>query len=187
MTFTSYQSRIAYKKLPLDVQNLIMDNETTEFITNALKEIGLNEEQANLADSEILYAMYCLQGLTETIDNVAKLSGKSVNDLSKLKSKLQDQIFSKYTIERGEFIQANKAELEKNVTPTTGVTPATTNIKQNITPNLPMIEEGEVAHNVAPATSEVRSMEKEVGEEKSKIPLPDYRYDGKDPYREPLK
>ena len=53
-----------------------------------------------------------------------------------------------------------------------------------------MVKKGEVAHNVAPATSEVGSKNQEVrmGEtEKPKMPTPTVHYPGgQDPYREPL-
>ena len=95
MIFTREQKQTAYKKLSPETQSFIMDTETAELITNYLKETTLSEEQSNLADSEILYAMFGLQTLDNTINNIAKLSNKNVDDLSKLKIKLQDKIFSK--------------------------------------------------------------------------------------------
>ena len=73
-------------------------------------------------------------------------------------------------------------------------------------PNLPMIEPGEVAHDVASTTSVVGSKQYVVGktvntpipktvsineikpEKPQPVPIPDYRYPGgKDPYREPIQ
>lgn len=63
--------------------------------------------------------------------------------------------------------------------------------------NLPMVEPGEVAHDVAHAVPEVGSKKQEVSMRENtsqevktdsmKVSLPDYRYGGADPYREPLK
>lgn len=107
MSCTKEQKQSAYKKLPLEVQDLIMSGETTELVEQSLQEVGLNDEQSNLADSEILYALICLQSLDDAINNIAKLSGKNVADLSKLKSAIQDNIFNKYTIDINVFVEKN--------------------------------------------------------------------------------
>lgn len=193
MTFTQQQIKAAYKRLLPEVQDLIMSNETTELITTSLKEVGLSEEQANLADSEILYALYCLQSLGDAINNIAKLSNKNSNDLSKLKSVIQDNILSKYKINIKDFIESNK----------TSVATAQPSIEKASVPeipptNLPMVEKGEVAHEVPhveqpvitpttpippPSTTPPQPQTKL----EPKASLPDYRYPGgKDPYREPL-
>lgn len=95
MSFTLTQKKQAYKNLPAEVQYFIVSNENTELITNYLITSGLTEEQSALADSEILYTMCGLQSLSEAINNISKLSGKSVNDLSQLKSNLENSIFKK--------------------------------------------------------------------------------------------
>lgn len=171
MSYTKEQKQSAYKKLPPEIQDLVMSNETTELITNAIKEIGLSEEQANLADSEILHTLFCLQSLDDTINNIAKLNNGGANDLLKLKSTIQDNILNKYKIDIKEFIDTNKSE---SIAPTS---------VPEIPPiNLPMVERGEVAHDV-PHVEHPPEIKPE-----PKAPLPDYRYpDGKDPYREPLK
>src|SRR3990167_5834827 len=135
MFYTKEQKQSAYKKLPPEIQDLVMSNETTELVTNALKEVGLSEEQQNLADSEILYTFFCLQSLDDTINNISKISGKNTNDLSKLKSTIQDNILDKYKIDTKEFIETNKS---KPIAPTSvpEIPPA----------NLPMVEKSEVAH-----------------------------------------
>ena len=186
MAFTSQQSKAAYKKLPPEVQNLIMSSETTELISSALKGTGLDDEQANFADSEILYAMFCLQSLDDAISNIAKLSSKDVASLSKLKTNLENNIFNKYK----EF----GVKIEKPVTPT--LTPATPPT------NLPMVEKGEVVHDARlnngsvgqvphveqPVNTPVTPPAPQVKPEQPKVSVPDYRYEsGKDPYREPLK
>ncbi len=70
--------------------------------------MGLNDDQSNSADSEILYAMYCLQSLGDAINNIAKLIGKNATDLSVLRSTLEEKVFSKYSIDIKDFIEVNK-------------------------------------------------------------------------------
>jgi hypothetical protein len=91
--FTREQKRSAYKKLPVEVQDFIMSNETTELITNYLNGAGLTEEQSILADSEILFAMFGLQTLTDAINNIAKTNNKQIENFLKLKDDLEKNIF----------------------------------------------------------------------------------------------
>ncbi|MFZ2484610.1 MAG: hypothetical protein WAX80_01100 [Minisyncoccia bacterium] len=179
MTFAPQQIRESYKRLPPEIQDLIMSNETTELVAKSLREAGLNQDQENLADSEILYTMYCLQSLDEAISNITKLSGKDLNSLSKLKSVIQDNILSKYKIDIKEFIEANKLEPV-----------ATLSVPEIAPDNLPMVEKGEVAHSVPHVEQTTHDSRQTTNQEQPKVqtPLPDYRYpDSKDPYREPLK
>lgn len=105
MKFTKEQKNTAYKKLSPEVQDFIMSNETTELIASYLKDINLSEEQIDLADSEILYAMFGLQTISDAINNIAKLSNKNVNDISRLKANLENNIFRKIKMEEGETKQ----------------------------------------------------------------------------------
>lgn len=210
MINTREQRQTAYKRLPSEVQDLIMSNKTTDLITNTIKEVGLSGKQINLADSEILCSLFCLQNLDDAIKNIAEFSNKNINDLSKLKSTVQDNILSKYKIDIKEFIETNKSESEKISVPEIPLE------------NLPVLEPdfakdtlatkpGEMAHNVAHVEfdkmDKVNKLNKEeekptaqpyfaktmqdkpVEPLKKEIPIkPDYRYpDGKDPYREPFK
>jgi hypothetical protein len=165
MTHTAEQKRAAYKKLPPQIQSLVMDNETTELIANALKEAGLNEDQADLADSEILHAMYCLQSLDGAIDNIARLSRKKVGELLSLKAIIQKEILSKYKIDIEEYIALNKKgltdEKSKTVDKTSQVDNLNNKPKSTQVPEIaleihPMIEEGETVHDTPPqATSTI--------------------------------
>lgn len=86
MSYTRIRIHDAFEKLPPEEQGLIMSSDTTEVVETALEEINLDKEAVDLADSEILYAMYCLQSLDDAINNIAKMSGKSAADLSDRKS-----------------------------------------------------------------------------------------------------
>ena len=95
MKFTKDQKRIAYKKLSEQTQSFIGDSDTLDNISVFLEKNNINNEKADLADSEILYAMYGLQTLSEAIENIARISGKSVGELSNLKDNLQKDVFDK--------------------------------------------------------------------------------------------
>jgi signal recognition particle subunit SEC65 len=95
MRFTKEQKSAAYKKLHPDIQSIVMDPEVTELIEKNLLLAGLEDEQQDLGDSEILYTMYGLQTLDQAIDNISKISGRKIPDLTKLKNILDKEIFSK--------------------------------------------------------------------------------------------
>jgi hypothetical protein len=113
MTFTRQQKQQAYKKLSPEVQEFVMSNEVTELIGKYLTESGLNSEQNEVADSEILYTMFELQTLPEAISNIAKLSGKNINDLSKLKNSLEENIFTPIQIQKSAKQTLAEEPLEK--------------------------------------------------------------------------
>lgn len=190
MTFTLTQKKEAYQKLSPEVQDFVMSNETAEFITAALSEAGLSGKQADLADSEILYAMYGLQTLDTAMNKISKLSGKKIEELSEFKSKLQENIFSKYK-ELGVVQEIAPAKEE----PTVITQEAKTELSHT---NLPMIEEGEVAHDVPHVEEKVVSSKQQVVREEpmqkavqttppaQKTPPSTHYPGGVDPYREPL-
>lgn len=113
MVFTREQKKEAYKKLSPEVQDFVMSEETTGMIDDILGEAGLSEEQSIDADGDIFSSLLGLQTLSEAISNIAELSGKSVNELSELKEKLEEEIFSKITeLENSE--QKTKKEMPQN-------------------------------------------------------------------------
>lgn len=95
MRFTGEQIRAAYKKLHPDIQDLVGSMVIGDLIMQLLVGTGLSEEQANDADTEILHAMYGLQTVSDAIDEIAQLSNKSPDDLSRLKSVLEEFVFSR--------------------------------------------------------------------------------------------
>lgn len=95
MSFNLQQKKVAFEKLSPSEQTFVMDNDTTEQIAEYLKQSGLDVKQINLADSEVLNAMYGLQTLDAAIENITKVSKKSGDELTILKSKLEENIFSK--------------------------------------------------------------------------------------------
>lgn len=184
---TKEQRKNAYSNLSDEAQFFIMSNETTDLISTALQESGFSEEQADQADSEILYAMYGLQSLDDAMKNIASLSQKPVESLAPLKSKLKENIFDKLE------------EIKKTSEPR----------KESSSTNLPMVEAGEVAHEVPhvempnqEAGIKNQGVDQEASMEKAEAaptaqpteplkpeakPPANHYPGGKDPYREPIE
>lgn len=97
MPYTRTQKKEAYKQLPPEVQDFIMDNETTEKIAGLLKKAGLSEEQSDLADSEILYTLFGLQSPDTAIQNIADVCKRDISSFSELRANLDAEIFSRVT------------------------------------------------------------------------------------------
>jgi hypothetical protein len=226
-TFTPQQIREQYHKLPPEVQDFIMSNETTDMIAAILEESNLTPEQSEEADTEILYAMYGLQSQETTVNNIVKISGKTLEDLGSLKPRLEDKIF-KPIREMGGVMVAPTIMTPPQPQTTTPVPEKSNtfiitqetkkaviqelaqrveNAKQQGAPSvpkiinsgLPMVEKGEVAHNVPPLPkTEAREINKVEIKVTSSTPIdttgaqnksqPVAKYTpGKDPYREPIE
>ena len=208
MSFTPEQKNNAYRELNEGVKALIMASETTDLIANSLSEARLDEDQANLADSEILYTMYGLQTLDVAIQKIAAISNKSVNELKSLRAKLEENLFNRLNelgkVTENQENSTNDAEMSEGPVIITQETKedAMRRLSERMgtlkedsvtTPskNLPMVEDGEVAHEVPHVESTMNNEQltrnAKVEAQKSKVPVPDYRYPGgTDPYREPL-
>lgn len=168
MLYTKEQKKEAYKKLSPEIQDFIMSSETTELINKYLNEIELSDDQNELADSQILYAMIGLQSLDQAISNIATLSNRSVETLSQLKSNLQNEVF--YFIQNETKSEQNENQ-DKN-----GVgndfeqiilnQARAMQVAKEVPENLP------IGENVAETTNQNRTVH-------------DYK-DGNDPYREPI-
>ena len=181
MVFTKEQKKEAYKKLSPEVQDFVMSNETTELIENYLKEADLSEEQSTDADSEILYAMYGLQTLSGAIENIAKLSGKNINDLSKLKTDLDNNIFKNIPnmVNRPE---EKSEETTQKSSPQNNVGNSFEQIILNQARAMQPAREASAPENLPTADSATSYVEPQ--EEKKVI----HNYIGEnDPYREPLQ
>lgn len=192
MLYTKDQRDKAYKKLSEEAQSFVTSNETTGLISKHIKEAKLSGEQAEQADSEFWYALLNLQTLDESLKNIAHLTQKSVESLNSIKAGLNKDVFSKLE----EIKKAPTIEGEARPT------------LPSITSGLPMVEEGEIAHDVPrqenfqpPITSpqpvgptqtldanSKPSASEEPVQTKEK-PKPDYKSHyptGQDPYREPI-
>lgn len=112
MKFTALQKKEAYKKLPLEVQDFIMSSETNELIEKLLKNLNLNEEEEILADLEILYAMYDLQSISDTINNISKITNRDISELLEFKEKLYQNIFREIEKIKEKVVENKTEELK---------------------------------------------------------------------------
>ncbi len=185
MLFNTTQRRLAYKKLPEEVQYFISDSETMETTDAILTKQNFTEDVADKADSQILYAMVGLQTLDDAIADISKISGKTIAELSPLKAELIEKIFSKYP-ELGKVQNVGQNEV--------GGMKSTTHNDSD----LPMIEVGEVVHDVKPQAEALTATPtqtptptpqpvKPLEERKASVSVPQSSYKpGQDPYREPI-
>lgn len=156
---------------------------------NLVQEIGrdntLNAEQITALEQEMMLVIYGFENPQDYIVNLVREVGVSEDVAYTIAESVANKIFDPILKKSEELVRVVPVSVPE-------IAPV----------NLPMVEEGEVAHDVK---SEARSKNQESGMgmqkreagikkqeevkiEQSKVPLPDYRYtEGKDPYREPLK
>lgn len=139
---------------------------------NLIKEISqtntLDAEQVAVLERETMFILYGLENPNDFIANITREVGISEEQALKIAEVVVEKIFEPIL-----------AKVE--------------GAASKVTTALPMVEEGERAHDVPhvetaarpeapPPATPVRP------EPKVQTPLPDYRYpEGSDPYREPLK
>ena len=172
-----------FEKLPLNLQQAIKAVPWKSLVEEIGRANALNAEQIALLEQETMFIIYAFENPDDYVSNIAR----ALNTSEEIAYNIAESIGNKI------FVPISEKSEQQNIT-----TPINNTLE--IPPNnLPMVEAGpafaqgfgeakKVAHDVAPATSEVGSREYEVRKEEPKAPLPDYRYEGgKDPYREPLK
>lgn len=159
------------KTLPPELQSAI---EAVPW-RNLAKEIsntnGLSVEQQESFEQETMFVIYGFENPNDYVSNMARELGVSEDTANILANLAAEKIFNPI-IER--------------------VGGRDTSSVPEIAPEIhPMVEAGEVAHNVPRTEEPVMILNKKDAEQMTKQPdvsLPDYRYPtGKDPYREPLK
>lgn len=132
-----------------------------------ISEIGRNNalsvEQAVLLERETMFVLYGFENPRDYVANIAREVGISEEQALTVAEAVAEKIFEPVS---------QKAEMG-------------TGDNKN---NLPMVEKGEIAHDVPHVETENKQPPTINEPEKQKgVPLPDYRYpDGTDPYREPL-
>lgn len=172
-------------KLPIEVVTAINSTSWVEKIRQIAKDNNLDKEKEGAFAIETTLLVFGTESPINYPDNLAENVGLDDDTVIKIAKEVDEKILTPIT-------QALKEK---------GIATETTPNKEAIPSNLPMVEEGEVAHSVPhvePAkTTEVARPNDEIGQVQSggeppkpkemKTPLPDYRYpDGADPYREPL-
>lgn len=194
MPFSREQVKNAYLKLSPEVYDFVTSNDTTELISNYLTNSGIVMNTLDSADSEIFYATLGLQTLSDAISNIAQMSGKSVDELSGLKEKLDEEIFSKIA----EFESLSK-ETEPKEPENANEKPVLPQNKVGESFEQIILNQARAMQPARPANETGRSMNYESGimvENKNipeNLPTENKPHDthnypkGEDPYREPLE
>ena len=153
-------------RLPVEMVTAINDTPWVEKIKQIAKDNNLDEEKENLFAIETTLLVFGTESPINYPDNLSENVGLDDDAVIKIAKEVDEKILAP-------IIQILK---EKGFAPET------------VPSNLPMIEEGEVAHDVAHVEPTIQPARQDLaGSEKEKVNLPDYRYEaGKDPYREPL-
>ena len=153
-------------RLPVEMVTAINDTPWVEKIKQIAKDNNLDKEKENSFAIETTLLVFGAVSPINYPDNLAENVGLDDDAVIKIAKEVDEKILAP-------IIQILK---EKGFAPET------------VPSNLPMIEEGEVAHDVAHVEPTIQPARQDLaGSEKEKVNLPDYRYEvGKDPYREPL-
>lgn len=123
---------------------------------------NLDQNQATLLEQETVFVLIGLEKFGDYISNIIKEVGLSEETACSVTQAIADRVFDPIL----EIIDKSNGDSK-----------ISSNFPE-IAPEIhPVIEKGEVVHDVKPST---------FGEKKEKANLPDYRYPGGvDPYREP--
>ncbi|MEK7176985.1 MAG: hypothetical protein AAB719_01685 [Patescibacteria group bacterium] len=165
-----------FDKLPSNLQQAISALPWKALVEEIGKSNALDPEQIVSLEQETMFVLYAFENPDDFVQNIIRAVSVSQETANKIGDSVAEKIL-------GPIVEKSIGE------------------KKVSGDNLPMVEEGEVAHSVPhvePArTTEVVPRQNDfVGLEsggeppkpkETKTSLPDYRYgEGKDPYREPL-
>ncbi len=158
------------KTLPPNLRQAIGVVPWKALVQDIGKANALDVEQIASLEQETMFIIYGFENPNDYVSNVTKNIGISEDIAYAIAESIVNKIFDP--------ILKKSEEYAKATTPTSvpEIPPA----------NLPMVEEGEVAHDAPQIEPKALSQETKP-ELKVNASLPDYRYEsGKDPYREPL-
>lgn len=156
-----------FEELPYNFKKAISDTPWKLLVNKIGAAHNLDAPQLTSLETETMFILYGIEDAEDYMSNLEKELNLSESIALALSNNIAKEIFE---------VISNKAKKLENstsnestlVTQAPGITPA----------NLPMVEEGEIAHNVPHV---------EQKEEKPVEPAPAYKYErGKDPYHEPL-
>lgn len=151
-----------FKRLPSNLQQAVNTVPWKALVQEIGKANVLDAEQIASLEQETMFIIYGFENPKDYISNITKNIGISEDAAYTIAESVADKIFNPILQKSEELEKPNEKKFE----------PVTSTFVPEIPPvNLPMVEKGEVAHDIKP----------------QKVSLPDYRYEeGKDPYREPL-
>lgn len=162
------------KTLPLNLQRAIDAVPWKALVQEIGKANTLDAEQIVSLEQETMFIIYGFENPNDYVSNIAREVGISEEAAYTIAESIVAQIFDPIL---------KKSEENETVVATPASVPEIPPV------NLPMVERGEVAHDVPhveqPKAQPVQPARQDLAG--PKVPLPDYRYEeGKDPYREPL-
>lgn len=173
------------KTLPSNLQQAINAVPWKMLVQEIGKANTLDAEQIVSLEQETMFIVYGFESPNDYVSNVTKNIGVSEDVAYTIAESIAEKIFNPILQKSEELEKSNEKKFE----------PVTSASVPEIPPvNLPMVEKGEVAHDVKPVETSIPpspipppQSEMKSEQPKEKVPLPDYRYEaGKDPYREPL-
>ncbi len=165
---------IQKSKLPPKELEAINSTPWQEIVKDIALRNKLGIGQAAILEKETLFVLYKLEREEDYHTNITREAELNKDLADPVTNAINLEVF-KQIKDRANGVVPASAPIPQ--APQNTPVPATI---QNSTPpaNLPMIENGEVAHDTTPNT---------VSENKQQVSTPDYRYQGgKDPYKEPL-
>ncbi len=180
--------------LPEELLEALASENTFTSIEKIATAHDFSVEQMHKLTSLISYRVMGLVSNSEFKGKIQTELEVDVNLTGIVATELKDEILNKLPEELLNFQEITSQKILKE----TNVTPAPASVPEIAPQNLPMIEEGEVAHEVphvesaAPVAATVPTTPTPAAKPetpaKVQVATPDFRYQaGKDPYREPLQ
>ncbi len=173
------------KTLPPNLKQAIDNVPWKALVQEIGKTNALDAEQIVSLEQEIMFIIYAFEPPTNFIANIAREVGVSEDAASTIAESVADKIFDPILQKSEELEKLNEKKSEPVITPTS--------VPEIPPSNLPMVEKGEVVHDVPHAEQPDTGPKPKIPiqpvakPEQAKVSLPDYRYPGgQDPYRESL-
>ena len=169
------------KKLPPNLQRAINAVPWKALVQEIGKINTLDAEQIASLEQETMFIIYAFESPKDYLANIIREVGILEDIALNIAESIADKIFNPILQKSEELGKSSETKSE----------PVVTNSVPEIPPvNLPMVEKGEIAHDVnpiQPARQGLAGSASVTKPEQIKVSLPDYRYEkDKDPYREPL-
>lgn len=184
MPYTKEKIRLSYEKLSPEIKSFIMSNDVLETIDKNLKNAGLNETEAEQADSEIFYTLLGLQNPDTAIKNIATICKKEIGSFQSLKENLVADVFNKVSSELFyEWENSSPEDGYRDITKNNVGNSFERIILNQAKAMQPAREAGSGSQQPAPSSRVPDNLPTEDLKPKPTTP----NYSGQDPYREPVE
>ena len=197
------------KSAPVEIREILKQKSWLTVTEEVSRKNGFLDNQKDSLENEVLFVLLGMELIEKLPENLRINVGLAENKADEIYKEIYEKILKNIEVllpTDVEVEQESKEEAKQRLSERMGTAepkieaaPAPMaevipKVPEIVPSNLPVVELGEVAHDVAPATSEVGSREKEVRENPTAQPaeplkqassIPHYP-SGRDPYREPL-